>query len=232
MNASPLALTRRQVRRIDQLAVERYGIPSLILMENAGRNAAAILREQFGPTGSAVIFCGVGNNGGDGCVMARHLHNHAWTVRLAVIGDPSKMTTDASVNFGIVKRMGVPISFAQDVDSACRVIDGIRLEDVVVDALLGTGFHGEVRPPLAETIDALNVAPRRAMAAVDLPSGLDCDTGVAARATIRADLTITFVAFKHGFLAPQASKFTGRILVADIGSPRELLDEVLRERLD
>jgi NAD(P)H-hydrate epimerase len=147
-----------------------------------------------------------------------------------VIGEAPKMTPDASLNLGIVKRMGLPISVAHDHDAAHRAVDGIRLDDVVVDALLGTGFRGEVRSPLAETIDALNAAPRRAMVAVDLPSGLDCDTGLAASSTIRADLTITFVASKVGFVSLPAASFTGHVEIADIGSPRELLDEFARDR--
>ena len=95
-----------------------------------------------------------------------------------------------------------------------------------MDALLGTGFSGEVRSPLAELIHALNAASKRAVVAVDLPSGLDCDTGTPGRATIRADLTITFVARKRGFDSREAFPYLGRIEVADIGAPRELPAEV------
>ena len=103
-----LALTRDQVRRIDQLATHRYGISGLVLMENAGCNAAEIITQRFGPTGSAWVCCGTGNNGGDGCVIARHLHNDGWDVRLVLVGDQARMTGDAAANFGIIEKMGLP----------------------------------------------------------------------------------------------------------------------------
>jgi NAD(P)H-hydrate epimerase len=108
-----------------------------------------------------------------------------------------------------------------------QTVETIGRDDVVVDALLGTGFRGQVRSPTAELIDALNSAPCRARVAVDVPSGLDCDTGVPSNACVRADLTITFVAAKTGFSAEPAAPYVGRVEVVDIGAPHELLEEVL-----
>jgi NAD(P)H-hydrate epimerase len=224
----PILLSREQIRRIDHLAVERYGIPSLLLMENAGRNATAIICEQFGQQGRAAVICGTGNNGGDGFVVARHLHNAGWSVRGVLAGRPEKMTPDAGLNFGIIERMKLPLVVAADFPSLEAAVQSVEKDDLLVDALLGTGFSGEVRSPLKELIDRLNDRPKRAMVAIDVPSGLDCDTGAASTATIRADLTITFVARKRGFDAPSALPYLGRIEVADIGSPRELLLEVLQ----
>jgi NAD(P)H-hydrate epimerase len=222
-------LSREQIRRIDQLAIERYGMVGLVLMENAGRNAAALLRDSYGPVGRALIFCGPGNNGGDGFVIARHLHNAGWSVRLALAGDPTRMTPDAKANHAIVQGMRLDISEAPDVETQAGLAASIHPDDVVVDALLGTGFRGEVRSPTAELIHALNASARRAMIAVDVPSGLDCNTGAPSNATIQADLTITFVAAKKGFTAASATPYVGRVEVVDIGAPRELLDEVLAE---
>jgi len=245
-----IILTREQVRRVDELAIHRYGIAGLVLMENAGRNAAAIIDRAYGPVGRAVIFCGSGNNGGDGCVIARHLHNAGWSVRVVLAGDVSQMTPDTSANYRVIEAMGlaphvstvrradrggrVPTreswgeELLQTVDAATQraTASSITPEEIVVDALLGTGFSGEVRSPLAELIHAINAAAKRAVVAVDLPSGLDCDTGTPGRATIRADLTITFVARKRGFDSPEAVPYLGRIEVADIGAPRELPAEV------
>ena len=109
------------------------------------------------------------------------------------------------------------------------IVDTIREDEIVVDALLGTGFGGEVRSPTAELIDALGQAPRRAIVAIDVPSGLDCDTGAPSNATIRADLTITFVAAKSGFSAESAAPYVGRVAVVDIGAPPEAVAEVLAE---
>ena len=221
-----ITLTREQVRRVDELAIHRFGIAGLVLMENAGRNAAAIIDRAYGPTGRAVIFCGSGNNGGDGCVIARHLHNASWSIRVVLAGDVSRMTPDTSANYRVTEAMGLAPLVAVDAATQQAVASTIMSEEIVVDALLGTGFSGEVRSPLADLIHAINAASKRAVVAVDLPSGLDCDTGTAGQATIRADLTITFVARKLGFDVPGVVPYVGRIEVADIGAPRELLAEV------
>ena len=238
-----VALTREQVRRIDQLAIERFGITVLVLMENAGRNAAGIVSDVYGPTGRVFICCGPGNNGGDGCVIARHLHNAGWTVRLMVAGERSRMTPDAQANYSIVEAMKLvarassPWPHRQDAGATAVpdweaqriIVESIRDDEIVVDALLGTGFRGEVRSPTAELIDAINKADLRSVVAIDVPSGLDCNTGVPSNATIRADLTITFVALRVGFSASTAAPYLGRIDVADIGAPRELLTQIVRE---
>jgi NAD(P)H-hydrate epimerase len=221
-----VVLTREQVRRIDQRAVTRYQIPSLILMENAGRNAAGIIDVRFGPAGTAVILCGTGNNGGDGCVIARHLHNLGWRTRLLILGGPGSMTPDALTNFRIIEATGIEYAVVGTGDRRRQWLSTIQPTDVIVDALLGTGFRGLVRSPQAELIQGVNEIAKRAVIAVDVPSGLDCDTGEPANAVIRADLTITFVAAKKGFSMPVARPFLGEVVVADIGAPRELIAEI------
>lgn len=222
-------LTRDQIRRVDRLAVERYAIPGLILMENAGRNAAAIIRDTYGQMGRAFVCCGPGNNGGDGCVIARHLHNAGWSVRLMITADASRMTHDTSVNFAIVDAMTVETHVLADWESQRASVETICEDDIVVDALLGTGFQGEVRSPTAELIELLNAAGSRGVVGVDVPSGLDCQSGVPSNATIRADLTVTFVASKAGFTVSTAAPYLGRVEVADIGAPRELVEEIIAE---
>ncbi len=220
-------LTRDQVRRVDDLAINRYGISGLVLMENAGRNAATIINDVYGPAGRAFVCCGPGNNGGDGCVIARHLHNAGWPVRLMVTGDESRMTPDALANFRIVRAMGLDVTIASDQAAQQALTATICENEVLIDALLGTGFHGEVRSPTAQLITALNTIPKRATVAVDVPSGLDCDTGRPSGSTMRADLTVTFVAQKCGFTASGAGPYVGRVEVADIGAPQGLIAEVL-----
>ncbi|MFQ5415005.1 MAG: NAD(P)H-hydrate epimerase [Phycisphaerae bacterium] len=219
-------LTREQVRRVDRLAMERYGLCGLVLMENAGRNCAAVIERLYGPCGRAVMLCGPGNNGGDGCVIARHLHNAGWCVSLLMTGEKARMSPDTRTNFEIVERMGVTRWIAPDRDAQARIMASLTGDDVVVDALLGTGFRGEVREPTAGLIRAACAARTRASVAVDVPSGLDCDTGAAGGATFRADVTVTFVAMKTGLRAPSARRYVGRIEVVDIGAPRALLADV------
>ncbi len=223
-----VALTRNQVREVDRLAMERYGLSGLVLMENAGANAARIIHRTYAhDSASAFIACGVGNNGGDGCVIARHLHNAGWSVTVLLAGDPERMTPDTETNLRIVRAMGLAVAIAPDGPAQQAALATIAGEDVIVDALLGTGFRGEVRSPLAELIEGLNAADKRAMVAVDVPSGLDIDTGEPSNATVRADLTITFVAPKVGFAKPSAAPYVGRVETADIGAPRELIAEVI-----
>lgn len=225
-----ILLTRDQVRRIDRLATERYKIPSLILMENAGRSAATIIRNVYGTTGKAFICCGTGNNGGDGCVIARHLHNAGWTVRLMITGDVSRMTPDTETNYHIVEAMGVQTDVVDAAAAQQRFVASIQHDELVIEALLGTGFHGDVRSPTAELIHALNAANKQALVAVDVPSGLDCDTGAPSNATVRAELTITFVAMKSGFASPAAGPYKGRVEIADIGAPPELVAAIAGQK--
>jgi len=224
-------LTRHQVRLVDQGAVDHFHMSSLLLMENAGRNAAEIIRQTYGDPGQAFIVCGVGNNGGDGCVIARHLANAGWSVRLLIAGDMDRASADMRSNRKTVEAMALPLTIASTAENLEATVKNLRADEIVVDALLGTGFQGEVRPPLDTLIRALNKTPKRACVAVDLPSGLDCDTGKPSNATIRADLTVTFVADKIGFASPEARPYLGRVVVADIGVPMAAIQEAIQASL-
>jgi NAD(P)H-hydrate epimerase len=227
----PLTITRQQAREVDRRAIEQYGMTGLVLMENAGRGTADVLcrlaeTEPGGRLGPVVVCCGKGNNAGDGFVIARHLDIRAVAVRVLVWADAAELTGDAATNFQILRHTGVPIEVLGNRHDAARLAQQLAGADWIVDALLGTGARGEPRPPLDAVIDQLNAAAAKRLA-VDLPSGLDCDTGTAARHTIRAAETCTFVAIKRGFLAPGAEQYTGRIHVLDIGAPRALVEELL-----
>ncbi len=219
----PLVLTRLQVREVDRRAIEDYGLPGLVLMENAGRNAAHLLRE-LGVCGPVVICCGKGNNAGDGFVIARHLENCGIDVRVLLATPASSLTPDAATNLAVLRRAATPIVAAPtDIEAAWR--GELAQADWIVDALLGTGVQGTVREPFASAIAAINAANRKVLA-VDLPSGLDCDTGQTLGVCVRAHHTATFVARKPGFDRNGASKFTGEVHVLDIGVPRALLREL------
>jgi len=218
-------LTRAQVREVDRLAIEVYGMSGLVLMENAGRGCADQL-VSLGIASPVAICCGHGNNGGDGFVIARHLELRGYQPRVLLVGDPDSLRGDAAANFQILRHCDVPIFPLEAWDAAVadRVLDGA---DWIVDALLGTGASGEPRPPLDQLIPRLN-GPAAKRLAIDLPSGLDCDTGVPARNTFRADHTCTFVAAKAGFDAPMARDYLGRVVVLDIGAPPRIVREVLQ----
>jgi NAD(P)H-hydrate epimerase len=220
---NPLCLSRDQVREVDRRAIEDYGMSGLVLMENAGRGCTDQLCA-LGIKGPVVICAGKGNNAGDGFVIARHLDLRGHRTRVLLFGDPEELQGDAAVNYQILCRCDVPLQVFREVeDKSLR--DALADADWIVDALLGTGARGEPRPPLDRVLEILNAHPARKLA-VDLPSGLDCDTGRPARHTFRAHYTCTFVAVKPGFATAAAKEYVGQVHVLDIGVPRRLLTEV------
>ena len=212
----PTVLTREQVRDVDRCAISEYGLPGLVLMENAGRNAAELLNS-LGISGPVVICCGKGNNAGDGFVIARHLENAGVDVRVLLCVPPNSLTGDAATNFHVIQKSQTSI--------VLPMIDWLKelaSADWIVDALLGTGIQGILREPFTSAVAAINNSGRKVFA-VDLPSGLDCDTGTPLGCCVRANHTATFVARKPGFDSPGAGQLTGIVHVIDIGVPRSLL---------
>ena len=240
------ALSRAQLRELDRIAVEELSIPSCILMENAGRGAADLVRALFddarsgGPSRArasgaqarrVAIFCGPGNNGGDGGVVARHLANAGLRVDVYCTEPAGSLHGDAALERRIVERMGLPVHDVSSAPALAAARDALESADVLVDGLLGTGFHGEVRPKIARVIDAIAGLRARGGAtvvALDLPSGLDCDRGEPASPTVVADLTATFAAPKTGFDRPAARAVLGRVEIVSIGTPPALVERVRR----
>ena len=216
-----LVMSRDEVRAFDNWAINTLAIPGMVLMENAGRSCAEFipskLSEETLP--KVCIFCGTGNNGGDGFVIARHLSNSGLRVTVVICGDRSKIKGDAKTNLDILERLGQPV---QKLDLDCGDVPGqvqafAGATDMIVDALFGTGLSGQLDGRYRQLIESMN-SQRRPIVAVDIPSGLDCDTGQPLGAAIRATYTVTFVAVKKGFtVAGGASDYTGEIFVASIG---------------
>lgn len=224
--ASAILLTRAEVREFDRRAIQEFGIPGIVLMENAGRGATEHIVGAFGGTaaGRHVIACGGGNNGGDGYVVARHLVNRGVPVEVLVIGSPRRLPHDARINYDIVCRMATPMREIAGEADLPVVEESLAAASVIVDALLGTGFTGRVRGLTADVIARINARrPAARIVAIDLPSGMDCDTGLPGGVCVQADMTITFVALKAGFLQPGAPALTGRVEVVDIGAPTMLI---------
>ncbi len=219
------SLSREEVRALDRRAIEEYSVPGVVLMENAGRGATEALLS-LGVSGPVVICCGKGNNGGDGFVIARHLDNRQVPVNVLLFASPEELTGDAAINYAILARSGLPIEI-----HAGRELDGEALRrklasaNWIVDALFGTGLSGAVRTPFDQVIAVINATAARVLA-VDIPSGLDCDTGEPLGPTVRAQHTVTFVARKKGFDSPLAQEWLGQVHVADIGAPRRLLETI------
>jgi NAD(P)H-hydrate epimerase len=217
---TPATLTRDEARAFDAWAIERLGLPGMVLMENAGRTCADLIRGRLAgiPGAKVCLFCGTGNNGGDGFVIARHLLNGGLVPTVVVCGDPDKIKGDARANLDVLRRMGQPIEVLDpdgpQVEARVRALaQGCAW---IVDALFGTGLRGEVALSYARLIAAVNQLGQEILA-VDIPSGLDCDSGRPLGAAIRAAHTVTFVAMKKGFLSPEARPYLGEVTVASIG---------------
>ncbi len=210
------ALSCAEMRALEKRAIEEAGIPAVALMENAGR-AVACEAARMAPTGPIVVVCGRGNNGGDGFVAARHLDNRGRQVRVVAI-EPAKLEGDALANYRALRFTGAEVRSvgAAWIDEIRSSLSGASL---VVDALFGTGLAGPLREPWPAVIDALNACGAPILA-VDIPSGLDGDTGRPLGTAVRAAATVTMHAPKPGFEI--AHEFTGGVSVADIGIPSRL----------
>jgi len=215
-----IVMTRDEVRAFDAWAINTLCIPGVVLMENAGRSCAELIKDKLKEKANpkVCIFCGTGNNGGDGYVIARHLINSGFAVTVVVCGDRGKIKGDAKINLDILEHMGKAIEsfdltggkIREQVETFCSEAD------MLVDSLFGTGLNGQIRGDYKELIESLNDC-RCPILAVDIPSGLDCDTGEPLGAAIRADATVTFVALKKGFTSQAACAYTGEIFIASIG---------------
>jgi NAD(P)H-hydrate epimerase len=221
-------LTRAEVRDLDRRAIAEFGVPGVVLMENAGRNAADFIwAEGGGRPHPTVICCGRGNNGGDGFVIARHLDRRGVDVRVLLFARPDALTGDAAVMYRIVCQSRIPVVVAPADPADAWLDEQLALDrpGFKVDALFGTGLQGPLRPPFDRIVDAINRRKYGTVVAVDIPSGLDCDTGEPLGPTVRATHTVTFVAPKAGFANPKGKEWLGDVHVVDIGAPRALLRE-------
>jgi NAD(P)H-hydrate epimerase len=214
-----LYVTAEQMREIDRRAIHELGIPGVVLMESAGRGVFEEARKMLEPgDGVVLVLCGKGNNGGDGYVVARHLLNRGYSVEVYLVGATDRVSGDAAINLAILQRLGTEINELHDETDAHSVASRAREAALVVDALLGTGLKGDVTGLYATLISAI-VDSRARVLSVDVPSGLDADTGHPLGVAVTAERTVTFQYPKLGFKNPAAKRFLGELVVADIGIP-------------
>ena len=218
-----MLLSCRQCRQFDRIAIEEYGMPGIVLMENAG---VACTQQIFQhcmdqPT---VILCGSGNNGGDGFVIARHLANAKVPVSVVLMAEPTKILGDAKINYDVLGKMDTSISRAETSwteDDFLNAFRSLSDDPLIVDAMLGTGAKGPLREPYTAAVKSANRMSARRVA-IDIPTGLDADTGETELAFM-ADLTCSFIARKTGFENQNAQQWLGKVEVIDIGAPHEIL---------
>ena len=214
-------LTAAEMREVDRRTSE-LGVPGLVLMENAGQRVVEVLAHAYAPLREQriIVMCGKGNNGGDGLVVARQLYTrfHPRALHVVLAGDPGEMEGDAAANYRMLGAVGCPVSFELTAE--------METATLIVDALLGTGIHGAAKGRALELIRAINDRfPLADVVSVDLPSGLDSDSGVPPGETVHASHTVTFTAPKLCHVLSPACELSGHLHVAAIGSPRELYEQ-------
>jgi NAD(P)H-hydrate epimerase len=218
--------TSEEMQRIDRISIERYGIPGAVLMERAGLGVVARIDDLFcqgtnkNKARKIIVVCGGGNNGGDGFVIARLLHNQGREVEVYLTANPGSLKGDAKINYEAAGKFGVimrPVSHF-----LTKYTSGGANEFLIVDALLGTGLSREVRAPLAEVIKTINKisAP---VVSVDIPSGISSDTGQVMGCAVKARFTVTFGLPKRGHFLYPGAEYAGQLYIEEIGFPRTLL---------
>jgi len=216
--------TREIVREIDRLTIEKYGVPGLVLMENAGRATAEVLLDNFSYAQKVAVFSGGGNNGGDGFVIARHLISKGLDVDTYLLSDPKKYKGDALTNYKALKNIGGNIIELKN------NLRKFKQSDVIVDALFGTGLDREVAGFYKKVIDFINTQGVPTVA-VDIPSGLDSNSGQPLGTAVLSDITVTFVLPKLGISVYPGAEYAGEIYVAAITTPKFLEDDIPYELL-
>ena len=220
-------LTAAQMQEIDRLTTERYGVPSLTLMENAGRSVVKFLHQRFSPLEAQdiVILCGRGNNGGDGMVVARMLREMGIMPQVLLLADPGNLSGDAEVNYKRLADGGLPLT-VPDKASWEAVKGKLSNATLVIDAILGTGLSKPLSGFLLDVVrDIPVVFPKAKVVAIDLPTGVSADTGELFGESVRADASVTFTAPKIAHVFAPACERTGEWVVRPIGTPPEALEE-------
>ncbi len=221
-------LSAEAMREVDRAAIEDLGIPSLVLMENAAIGVVEAMGRAFGEAESAAVFCGPGNNGGDGLAVARHLAVRGWEVRIFLLTGGRGLPGDAAAQLGICRKAELPILEISSGDGLAAALEAAAECEVVVDALFGTGLTRPLEGLFAQVVDAINSLPAPCVA-VDLPSGLSGSLMRPIGPHVEADLTVTFAAPKVAHVFPPAADAVGEMVVTDLGIPPRLVEEVEEE---
>src|SRR5882672_5775077 len=220
-------LTAKQIREIDRLSSEQFGIPSIVLMENAGMRVVEALEQRFEELEDLTIgiLCGKGNNGGDGFVVARQLIQKGTYPLIFLLGREEDVAGDAKTNLEILKAIGYPPTVITDSEEWYEEKVELLDADIIIDAMLGTGLTKPVWGLFSDVIDSLREDfPRAEIISIDLPSGLLADSAHPIGPAVEADATVTFTALKPCLVLSPNQEYAGDVILADIGNPAELLD--------
>ncbi len=219
------AYTACQAQRLDAYTIRRLGIPSCVLMENAGYRASreiikvlARVQDPF-----VCVVCGSGNNGGDGFVAARHIFDQGISTKVFLVGKISKLKKDPEINYRVLKKIKCPLKVVHGLTP--EILKDLQRASLIVDAIFGIGLTRPVQEPLKSVIDAINRSKKKVLA-LDVPSGLDATTGEVFGACVKASQTITFAVMKKGLLKNDGPAHAGKITIVDIGIPRVIEKKV------
>lgn len=213
---------RKIVRDIDDKTIKKYGIPGLVLMENAGRAVSEVILNQYSGSQKIAIFCGGGNNGGDGFVIARHLISAGKEVTTYLLKSPSDYKGDAKTNLDALRKI------SNNIKKIGSSFTNYKKSDLIVDAIFGTGLDKEIKGPARNIITKLN-SLRTPRISVDIPSGLDSDSGVPLGIAVKAAATVTFILPKTGTVIYPGIDYAGKLYIADITTPKKLEENIKSE---
>lgn len=213
-----------QMRRLDRCAIEMFGIPSIVLMENAALAVVDAIAEKYSDADRAAIFCGIGQNGGDGFAIARHLANRGVTPQIFIVGDEAKIAGDARTNLDICRRMQLAVWRLESESQLDEALARTMNCDIIVDAVFGTGLTRAAEGVAAELFDALSLL-RLPVISVDVPSGIDASTHRLIGKAIHADVTVTFALPKIAHIFEPAAEYCGEVIVAGISIPEVAVAE-------
>ncbi len=213
-----------EMREIDRVTTEKFGIPGVVLMENAGNAVVDEIKKLEKDVNSVLILCGTGNNGGDGFVIARHLHNANIKIRMFIVGQPKDISGDAELNLQVLRKLDIQIDNVSDQGGIMKLEKLIPIQDVVVDAIFGTGLVNEVQGIHAGVIDVVNRLSEFTVS-VDVPSGVNGDTGKVMGSAVKAHKTVTFALPKIGNIMYPGADYNGELVIRQIGLPNKSMNE-------
>lgn len=218
-------LNKEQMQEADRITISDYGVPSIVLMENAALSVVKIIQEKFPEIGSVAVLCGKGNNGGDGLAIARHLFNKGYNVKLYLFSKLKNLKGDPKINLNICQKMGIEIKPITNQKLFYETLPELMDFPILVDALFGTGLEKPLEGFWAEVVETIN-SIHSIVVSVDIPSGLNSSTGEIQSPAIKAHTTVTFGAYKIAHIFPPASNYCGKVYLFEIGIPKELLSNL------
>lgn len=214
-------LSSKDVKEIDKYCIEKLGIPEIVLMENA---ALKVVKNINDKRKKVVIICGTGNNGGDGLAVGRHLLCSDKQVVFFIVGSKDKMSKACDTHYKILNNLNANIIFVERNEDLIKLENVLQSCDLIIDSIFGIGLSREVKGIYRKVIEIINNASKYVLA-IDVPSGLDANTGELFGCSVKANKTVTFIGEKHGFSSSKAKQYLGEVIVEQISVPKFVVEK-------